>query len=511
MNSNATSHARLSLFAALIGFAALWALLVHHLSIHWSLNPQYSYGWFVPVLALYLFGRRWTARPAPEQPHGNLSTAAFLFALMAFAATWIVAQPNPDWRLVSWAFALEAVVMTLAALHRAGGIAWVRHFAFPVCFLLVAIPWPTALENAVIQNLMSFVASVTVEGLNVLNIAAVQRGNLIEVSKGILGVDDACSGVRSLQATLMAALFLGELFRFRLIPRIVLLVCGIAFALLCNIARAFLLAWTAAKHGPEAIARWHDPAGFTILLVCFAGLCVLAALIRKANGPEAPLPACHEPAHALPAGLGFGLIAMIVITLAGSEIWYRQNSAGEGEFLTYTWPAGASQIPIADEARQLLQYDRGSAASWRMPDGTVWRAFAFEWKPGARRSTILARMHRPDVCLPASGMELREDRATTTFPVDGHEVPFRAYTFGSDKGPLHVFFCVWRGTPTAEAQILRSETESFPRLRAVARGERNTGQQVLEFVLSGYESAAAAEKALREQLPGLIRSSQTVP
>ena len=40
--------------------------------------------------------------------------------------------------------------------------------------------------------------------------AAIQRGNLIELSTGVLGVDEACSGIRSFQSTLMAALFLDE-------------------------------------------------------------------------------------------------------------------------------------------------------------------------------------------------------------------------------------------------------------------------------------------------------------
>src|SRR5205823_3058179 len=41
----------------------LWAVLFRHLSSEWSLNEQYSYGWFVPIFAAYLFWLRWEDRP----------------------------------------------------------------------------------------------------------------------------------------------------------------------------------------------------------------------------------------------------------------------------------------------------------------------------------------------------------------------------------------------------------------------------------------------------------------
>ena len=47
--------------ALLIG--GLWFILCRSLSIEWSGNEQYSYGWFVPFFAAYLFWLRWEDRP----------------------------------------------------------------------------------------------------------------------------------------------------------------------------------------------------------------------------------------------------------------------------------------------------------------------------------------------------------------------------------------------------------------------------------------------------------------
>ena len=43
--------------------------------------------------------------------------------------------------------------------------------------------------------------------LNLFHIAAAQQGNVIQVKTGWLGVDEACSGIRSLQAILLFRCF----------------------------------------------------------------------------------------------------------------------------------------------------------------------------------------------------------------------------------------------------------------------------------------------------------------
>src|SRR3954464_13187805 len=54
------------MLAASLGI--LWFVLCRHLSSEWSLNEQYSYGWFVPFFAVYLFWLRWEDRPDGRRP-----------------------------------------------------------------------------------------------------------------------------------------------------------------------------------------------------------------------------------------------------------------------------------------------------------------------------------------------------------------------------------------------------------------------------------------------------------
>src|SRR5207253_10116771 len=142
------------------------------------------------------------------------------------------------------------------------------HFAFPIVFFLVAVPWPMHLEQVVVQNLMRAVTGINVALLNVVGIPALQLGNAIEVGAGLIGIEEACSGVRSLQATLMVSLFLGELYAFTASRRLILIVIGALLAFVCNVVRTAILVWAGATSGSKSIEAWHDPAGLTILMAC---------------------------------------------------------------------------------------------------------------------------------------------------------------------------------------------------------------------------------------------------
>src|SRR2546423_10427213 len=125
---------------------------------------------------------------------------------------------------------------------------------------------------------MRIVANLTVEVLGWFNIPALQRGNLIEVSTGVVGVDEACSGIRSFQSTLMAGLFLGELYLLRWRRRLLLLVGGVLLSFCLNVVRTLILTCHASTAGIAALEKWHDPAGMMIFLVSFG--CLWAITVR---------------------------------------------------------------------------------------------------------------------------------------------------------------------------------------------------------------------------------------
>ncbi len=240
----------------IVVFGLLWAVLIRELSKQWEAREQYAYGWFVPFLALGLFWRRWATRPEA----GQRSSPGWAWALAGLAALSllpirVVHEINADWPLCAWLLALDVVALSLYAIFLAGGWPWVRHFLFPVCFILVAVIWPYRIEHGLTQGLMRTVAALDVELLDWINVPAFQHGNLIEINTGMVSIDAACSGIRSLQSTVMAALFLGELYLLTCPRRALLIVGGMVAAFCFNVLRTFILT---CKPQPPGLRHWKN-------------------------------------------------------------------------------------------------------------------------------------------------------------------------------------------------------------------------------------------------------------
>src|SRR6266581_3250470 len=268
-------------------FGALWFILCRQLTGEWSVNEQYNYGWFVPFFSLYLFWLRWQDRPPPEIPNPESqipNSAALLLGILALLLLLPIRLfeiANPEWRLLAWIHAAAVVTLTLLLIWWAGGEAWLRHFAFPVAFIFVAVPWPTSVESPVIQGLMRLVAHGAAETAMLLGTPAEVEGNLIRVTNGLVGVNEACSGIRSLQTSLMIGLLFGELKRLSVLRRVALVAGAVAIALLANFVRAVFLVHIAATENLSEVGRWHDIAGYSIIALVFVTTVALAYLLGR--------------------------------------------------------------------------------------------------------------------------------------------------------------------------------------------------------------------------------------
>ena len=604
-----------------VGYLALRALDL--LRVEWTLHAQYAYGWAVPFLCAWLFWRRKSegrdqksevsavpsrnpqspilnpqssiscppsAAPSPDSlsafqeppspspqlstprsilrpPTSAVSSHGLLFAfvlLSAFLFTRLIAEANPDWRLVSWALTLEAVAGLLWFLHGWGGRAALRQFAFPVLFFLVAVPWPSAVEQPVIQVLTRGIVAVTAELMQAFGLVAVVHGNVIETARGLVDVDEACSGIRSLQAALMLALFFGEWQRLPAGRRLAL--CGVAFALAClfNLARTLTLSLVAAHQGTAAVTRWHDPAGTAILVGCFCGVWAAAEWLgrrQRAEGrsqrsevsvsPAAPFlfpnpqasisapPSDATLAQPLGEGLGVkaadapitssplaplsdlrpltsavrpspGLVFAFLLLLAGElaiHFWYARPPrppTADWQAVLPRERAGYKTVELPRVAAEILRFNEGASGAWMNDDGTRWQMIALRWFPG-RVAVSLARNHTPEICLPAAGRKVSAMSGPHRMTAAGVTLPFRCFTTEQNGLPLFVFYTLWEegaGEQTAASGFLTWAA----RWQAVRERRRNPGQRVLQIALGGARDQAHAEELLQAELPRLIRA-----
>ena len=543
-------------------FGALWFVLCRQLSGEWLVNEQYNYGWFVPFFALYLFWLRWQDRPAPEV-RGQRSVVALVIgitALFLLLPVRLFEIASPEWRPLGWIHAASVATLTLLYLWCVGGKPWVRHFAFPVAFFFIAVPWPTAVEVPIIQGMMRMVAGFAAETAMLLGIPAQVEGNLIRVSTGLVGVNEACSGIRSLQTSLMIGLLFGELKRLSVLRRIALVIGAVIIAVFANFVRAVFLVTVAAAKNISEVSRWHDVAGYTIIALVFLSTMGLAYLLgraqetrKKEEGGNQTVAAGVSPARKrlqparlplqVPGPYLAAALCWLLFVEVGTSAWYRAHETKLVSAIRWTvqWPEqapGFRKLNIDPEVRTILRFDEGQSAAWMLtpsptsessppaktvrtqvnrlpPNAVACYLYVFRWNPG-RNSALLANLHRPDVCLPASGWTQVADDGVRNYPVTGaFELPFRHFEFqraigNSAPQTAHAFYCLSEDraakssvpTTTSLPSMTGSPSEwtRAERVREVLEGRRHLGQQVIGAIFVSNESfsSADAESRLRD-------------
>jgi exosortase len=559
---------------ALCVLACYWGVLIHQLGAQWSVYEQYHYGWAVPFLCLYLLWRRLgvaqASSPAglvvplsdgPVVPQSRSRWSYFCFPLSAFcfraqvplvfvavlyAPTRLLHEANPIWRLTSLLLALEVIVLTLCFVCLIGGLPGLRRFMFPIAFFLVAVPWPSGLEGFVVQSLTRWNVGATVELLALLGVPAIQHGNVIEIGAGMVGIDEACSGIRSFQATLMISLFLGEFYLLGAGRRALCVLAGFACSFLFNLGRTSFLTWVGATKGTAAIAHWHDPAGVTILVACFLSLWALSLFLKRSpvvswsaarreeigerreklgvSGPIVSL--CRRLlawwSRSLVVPSSRGLVVLLSLLLwflaveIGTELWFRSHENRSLAMSPWDLKSGAdapgfAKVEIPGDILGQFKADEAAQRLWRDPAGNSWQHYYFRWLPGhslAKRVTVqLAKTHGPEKCLPAIGMTLKSYLGVITVPVGGMSLAFQQYLFTAEGRPLHVFYGLYED-PAGSAVLANRRKDSASRVAAALAGSRNYGQRFLEIAISGPEQPLDARAALTRSLPALITSAK---
>lgn len=499
---------------AVAAVAACWALFFNELRGEWDVNPQYDYGYIVPLLGAMLFWRRWSERPSPSLS-GVSARILGLGLLSLLLPIALIREANPEWRLLYWAHGLLVLGLSLWLLYQAGGWRWVKFFAPPLAFMLIALPWPMEWEQAIIQNLMRLVAALTVQVVGWLGVPAAQHGNLIEVAAGVVGINEACSGIRSLQSGLMLSLFLGEMNRFSASRRTILVGASLICVLLANVGRTTFLTWTAAQRGLPQMEAWHDAAGLLVMIFILPSLFVLAHWIKpRTAAMTAPPPTSppHSPQllpQPLPRWVAISVFAWLGITQGITEAWYRGHERNliRSQRWSMAWPVQEphfQKTAVPAQSLATLRCSQSDSAVWKDEAGNQWSAFFLRWNAG-KNSVQLAKGHRPDICFPAAGARLVDNFGYVVADTNGLALPFKYQTFQEGDRLLHVFYCLWSDCVSAQSIGQTGDNSWNWRLRSVWKGERNLGQQVCEVVINGPETSEAAITLFQQQLPHLVQ------
>jgi exosortase len=446
--------------------AALGLALCALLWGEWRQNPDLSHGFLAPVVFGLLIWESRRLGPNRWVRASSVSTAAQV--ALALAAVVLFVFAGLFAASVGWSHSLVLFLLALCyACLLLGGLGlladervrvlpfnWINLTAI-LLWILVA-PIPSGTYYRLTLALQSWVTGGVMEVLQFFGVPARQHGNVIELARTTVGVEEACSGVRSLVSCVYAGFFLAAWQVSRPWRRVVLVILAPLLALLMNFVRSLTLTLLA-NAGVDIGGAWHDATGFAILGVTTAILVAVAMQLeskeKTAAAPVRPAPPASgglgPAAWAFWAGVGLtGAVAVFFFANSRSTAAASAPPPALAQLLPDAapgWdvrtPADLYQFSGVLGTTHLLQrtYLRNDGAKG-VVDLTVYIAY---W-PAGQASVSRVASHTPDACWPGSGWTADSSVSAhrQSPPLDGLALaPAEYRLFHAERGyAQHVWF-----------------------------------------------------------------------
>ena len=524
------------LFKDILGSIALlapWLMLLYQLSINWSTSEQYSHGYLVPFLSIYLFLK---TKPADNEAINNGKLFIFFgIPLILFLfPVWIIRGANSDWRLVN--FTLYITIASITVIHAIDNGGWpkVKNLLFPLAFFLVAIPWPLSTDLKLTLWFQEKVSSIIVDTLLILEHDAKLQGTIIDIGHfGQIGVDQACSGIQGLQASVVVTLFLGAYYYFSPIHRLVFTISGILVAVAVNLGRAFVLSFIKVKGKGElldqpllTVSNWQSPTlhdlagwietGLIFIVIFFLARAAKGGLFLHTMGSEKT--AWSNINFRIKPIFSIFTIGFVILTTSASEYYYHSK-----EKKMQTMPKLSINLndkdllnieqSISRQIASQLHFEKAFSTQFQdrfrcvignfgnlviNPNDEYWQAFEARWDSGGACTAVLST-HSPESCLPLTGLAQinpapGQDPILVPIKIGGREVLFEAYEFSRNYRKLFVFRCFW------PYKLAEEQPNLFPRggysfdgrIQSALQGRRNVGGTMLALALANVDSSQTA-------------------
>jgi exosortase len=483
---------------------AAWIWAIWSCAEYWRANPNYSYGWIVPVLGLAYAARRLTlvqteniARPIFEVPFWLIVFFGIVAGPIFFGLEFAREQV---WHpiIVIWTIAFVPIALTLILCWFARGRNLVFAELFPILFLLTAVPWPPRFEQPITAALMQAVAVATTGLLHWFGIPAQTAGGAITLRTGVVGITEACSGMRSLQAGIMFGLAMGEWFLLRPFRRIALLLIAVALALTTNLIRTLALSLQAEWNGLAAIEKIHDLTGTLAVTILVIAIWICARTLRSRHCAITHFDFEKCSAHlrafaaAIPATLQRPALAILIAGIFGIAIAQIVSAKIEAHDRTQTAPffsvqedSSQTRVQLPRDVWKDLHPTSGEYIRIRTPRLGTGEVFHFFWKPSPWNRFVL--VHRPDICMPGVGWESSGPPESITVDFSGRQTQLYLFRFRRGEIEALELWGVWRN-----GDAVRLDYQPDQILRAAApppalhfEGKRRSATEIVACVIGG--------------------------
>lgn len=509
--------------AVLAGFTLLLCL---HLWPAWTGDPDLSHGIFMPIAFLLLLreARAGGGKYLTAKWSAGLVLAFGLSGLGLLSLAGLYAS------VLDWSHALVDFLLSgaLAVLLAAGIAAMaderVRLMPFnwsaavAAGLWVISSPIPPGIYSSLTVLLQLWVSSGVVDTLNLLGVAAAQSGNVIHLAGTSVGVEEACSGVRSLVSCIFCGIFFSGTLVRRPWPRTMMIALAAPLALAMNFLRSLALTLLA-NRGVAIAGAWHDATGFAIMGVTAVLLAALALSLGRSHARSAESAVLELQAEVPGNGaatsharrdlpLAFFLTAAALLLFA--FLANTRPSASQDRQPPDLWAALPESVPgwtVATDRTlyrftDTLKTDLLAQRVYERPTPkgplqiTLYLAY---WRPGQAPVSLVAS-HTPDACWPGTGWVLEAPPGGPPEPpsIGGRLIAGAESRYFTNRGfPQYVWFWhLYDGRP-----IPYQDPYSFRRLLDIAwhYGFRHSGDQLFVRISGNCPwSSLEAEPLVRD-------------
>lgn len=254
--------------------AVLYAKIVSHMVMQWSIDENYSHGFIVPFIAGYFFWqrRREIMELRTEQNWQGAGVIGFglFMLLMGFLATEYFTMRS------------SLVVLLIGMVLFFLGKEALKAMALPLGYLFFMVPIPYIIYDAAAFPLKLFVAKVSVFILKISGVMVLREGNIIMLANTTLEVADACSGLRSLMSLIALAVAYAFMTQNGWIKRTIVIASALPIAIMTNMFRVIATGFLAQYWGAGvAEGFFHEFAGLAVFGVAMVLLVATGEVLRR--------------------------------------------------------------------------------------------------------------------------------------------------------------------------------------------------------------------------------------
>ena len=259
-------------------FVAIYYPFIAPMVEDWATNDNYSHGYFIPFISLYLVYTMHNELRALKAPASNWGLPIMLLGLTQL----IIGKVGSEFFVQRTSMIVVLFGASLFLLGRQH----TKKTWFPITYLIFMVPLPAIIWNRIAFPMQLFASAITERMVQLMGIPIFREGNVLHLAETTLEVVDACSGLRSLFTMFALSAVLAFITKCSNIKKMALFLSAAPIAIFINVIRLCLTAVLASRYG-ELVAHGflHDFSGWLIFILGLAMLLGVKNLLTKQKSP----------------------------------------------------------------------------------------------------------------------------------------------------------------------------------------------------------------------------------